>query len=193
MPLSEPVEGPHCVHPAAALEMALCARRLRPSEAPTFSHRRSCGMEFLAGLVRDSRSPVSVMDSIQGRDLGIPGVNGGTTDIRDSGSPLMIISGYTNFLNDTDTRPFFTHDMSWTTQQNFSLNRSRHDIRFGFEGIRHVLNHYNPDGGGNGGPMGRFEFHARNYVHARRDADAVQFLCGVSAGSAADDAEIGSV
>ena len=94
----------------------------------------------------------------QGRDLGIPGVNGGSTDIRDSGSPLMIISGYTNFLNDTDTRPFFTHDMSWTTQQNFSLNRSRHDIRFGFEGIRHVLNHYNPDGGGNGGPMGRFEF-----------------------------------
>ena len=94
----------------------------------------------------------------QGRDLGIPGVNGGSTDIRDSGSPLMVISGYTNFLNDTDTRPFFTHDMSWTTQQNFSLNRSRHDIRFGFEGIRHVLNHYNPDGGGNGGPMGRFEF-----------------------------------
>ena len=94
----------------------------------------------------------------QGRDLGIPGVNGGSTDIRDSGSPLMVISGYTNFLNDTDTRPFFAHDMSWTTQQNFSLNRSRHDIRFGFEGIRHVLNHYNPDGGGNGGPMGRFEF-----------------------------------
>ena len=63
-----------------------------------------------------------------------------------------------NFLNDTDTRPFFSHDTSWTTQQNFSLNRTRHDIRFGFEGIRHVLNHYNPDGGGNGGPMGRFDF-----------------------------------
>ena len=94
----------------------------------------------------------------QGRELGIPGVNGNTTDIRDSGSPLLIISGYTNFLNDTDTRPFITHDTSWTTQQNFSLNRTRHDIRFGFEGIRHVLNHYNPDGGGNGGPMGRFEF-----------------------------------
>jgi hypothetical protein len=92
------------------------------------------------------------------RDLGIPGVNGNSTNIRDSGAPLMIIAGYTNFLNDTDTRPFFPHDMSWTTQQNFSLNRTRHDMRFGFEGIRHVLNHYNPDGGGNGGPMGRFEF-----------------------------------
>ena len=93
-----------------------------------------------------------------GRDLGIPGVNGTGTSNRDSGAPLMIIAGYTNFLNDTDTRPFFSHDMSWTTQQNFSLTRTRHDIRFGFEGLRHILNHYNPDGGGNGGPMGRFEF-----------------------------------
>jgi hypothetical protein len=93
-----------------------------------------------------------------GRDLGIPGVNGGSSDIRDSGAPVVIISGFTNFLSDTDTRPIFIHDSSWTTQQNFSLQRSRHDIRFGFEGSRHVLNHYNPDGGGNGGPMGRFEF-----------------------------------
>src|SRR5581483_11225317 len=96
--------------------------------------------------------------SFLGRDLGIPGVNGTTKDIRDSGAPLIVIAGYTNFLNDTDTRPFFAHDMSWTTQQNFSLTRTRHDIRFGFEGLRHILNHYNPDGGGNGGPMGRFEF-----------------------------------
>lgn len=93
-----------------------------------------------------------------GRDLGIPGVNGGSTEVRDSGAPLMRISGYTNFLNDTDTRPFLAHDSSWTTQQNFSLNRTKHDIRFGFEGIRHILNHYNPDGGGNGGPMGAFNF-----------------------------------
>ena len=93
-----------------------------------------------------------------GRDLGIPGVNGNSTNIRDSGAPLMVIAGYTNFLNDTDTRPFFLHDMTWTTQQNFSLTRTRHDIRFGFEGLRHILNHYSPDGGGNGGPFGRFEF-----------------------------------
>ncbi|MEX2261708.1 MAG: TonB-dependent receptor [Bryobacteraceae bacterium] len=93
-----------------------------------------------------------------GRELGIPGVNGTSQDIRDSGAPLITISGFNNFLNDTDTRPFLAHDSSWTTQQNFSLTRTRHDIRFGFEGVRHVLNHYNPDGGGNGGPMGRFEF-----------------------------------
>lgn len=93
-----------------------------------------------------------------GDELGIPGVNGDSNDIRDSGAPIVVISGYTNHLNDTDTRPFFSHDMTWTTQQNFSLSRTRHDIRFGFEGLRHILNHYNPDGGGNGGPMGRFDF-----------------------------------
>ncbi|MEZ5401552.1 MAG: TonB-dependent receptor [Bryobacteraceae bacterium] len=93
-----------------------------------------------------------------GRDLGIPGVSGGSNDVRDSGAPVIIISGYTNHLSDTDTRPFFAHDSSWTTQQNFSLTHGRHDVRFGFEGIRHVLNHYNPDGGGNGGAVGRFEF-----------------------------------
>jgi hypothetical protein len=93
-----------------------------------------------------------------GRELGIPGVNGNSSDVRDSGAPIITVAGYTNFLNDTDTRPFFTHDTSWTTQQNFSLHRARHDIRFGFEGLRHVLNHYNPDGGGLGGPMGRFDF-----------------------------------
>ncbi|MCS7025457.1 MAG: TonB-dependent receptor [Bryobacteraceae bacterium] len=92
------------------------------------------------------------------RELGIPGVNGNSTDIRDSGAPLIQISGYTNHLNDTDTRPFFAYDSTWTTQQNFSLSRTRHDIRFGFEGIRHHLNHYNPDGGGNGGPMGSISF-----------------------------------
>src|SRR5262249_50941473 len=90
--------------------------------------------------------------------LVMPGVNGNSTNIRDSGAPVMVIADYTTSLNDTDTRPFFSHDMSWTTQQNFSLTRTRHDIRFGFEGLRHILNHYNPDGGGNGGPMGRFEF-----------------------------------
>ncbi len=88
--------------------------------------------------------------------FGIPGTNG--KDIRESGAPAMQISGYTNHLSDTDTRPFFMHDMSFTTSHNFSLSRSTHDIRFGFEAVRHVLNHYSPDGGGNGGPQGALLF-----------------------------------
>ncbi|MCC6368929.1 MAG: TonB-dependent receptor [Bryobacterales bacterium] len=113
----------------------------------------------LVGWTRQGQSIVSFgYGKFYGKELGIPGVNGGNSDIRDSGAPQIGISGYTNFLSDTDTRPFFAHDMSWTTQQNFSLTRTRHDIRFGFEGVRHTLNHYNPDGGGFGGPMGGFTF-----------------------------------
>ena len=113
----------------------------------------------LVGWTRQGQSITSFgYGTFYGKQLGIPGVNGDGTDVRDSGAPQIGIAGYTNFLGDTDTRPFFTHDMSWTTQQNFSLTRTRHDIRFGFEGIRHVLNHYNPDGGGFGGPMGGFSF-----------------------------------
>ena len=87
---------------------------------------------------------------------GIPGTNG--KDIRESGAPSISISGYTNQLSDTDTRPFFMHDMTFTTNHNFSLTRSKHDIRFGFEGVRHVINEYSPDGGGNGGPQGALLF-----------------------------------
>ena len=113
----------------------------------------------LLGWTRQGQAITSFgYGTFYGKDLGIPGVNGDNTDVRDSGAPQIGISGYSNFLGDTDTRPFFTHDMSWTTQQNFSLTRTRHDIRFGFEGVRHILNHYNPDGGGFGGPMGGFSF-----------------------------------
>ncbi len=96
-----------------------------------------------------------------GKDLGrevygIPGTNG--ADVRESGAPVISIAGYTNQLSDTDTRPFFMHDMSFTTSHNFSLTRPRHDVRFGFEAVRHVLNHYSPDGGGNGGPQGALLF-----------------------------------
>ncbi len=92
-----------------------------------------------------------------GREVyGIPGTNG--KDIRESGAPVLSIAGYTNHLSDTDTRPFFMHDMSFTTSHNFSLTRPKHDVRFGFEAVRHVLNHYSPDGGGNGGPQGALLF-----------------------------------
>jgi hypothetical protein len=90
--------------------------------------------------------------------LGIPGTNGNGTDVRESGVPVFDIPGYTRLGSDTDTRPFFMHDTSFTLQQNFSWNRSRHQLRFGFEGVRHHLNHYSPDGGGGGGPQGMFIF-----------------------------------
>ena len=113
------------------------------------------------GIVGWTRQGQAVTGLGYGTDLGrtvygIPGTNG--RDVRASGAPELRIAGYTNHLSDTDTRPFFMHDMSFTTSQNFSLSRPKHDIRFGFEAVRHVLNHYSPDGGGNGGPQGALLF-----------------------------------
>lgn len=113
------------------------------------------------GLFGWTRQGQAVTGLGYGTDLGrqtygIPGTNG--RDVRASGAPVISIAGYTNHLSDTDTRPFFMHDTSFTTSHNFSLSRARHDIRFGAEGVRHVLNHYSPDGGGNGGPQGALLF-----------------------------------
>ncbi len=113
------------------------------------------------GLVGWTRQGQAVTGLGYGTDFGskvygIPGTNG--KDIRESGAPEILISGYTNQLSDADTRPFFMHDMTFTTNHNFSLTRSRHDMRFGFEAVRHVINEYSPDGGGNGGPQGALVF-----------------------------------
>jgi hypothetical protein len=120
--------------------------------SPTFLY------DGIAGWTRQGQAVTGLG---YGTDLGrtvygIPGTNG--RDVRASGAPVISIAGYTNHLSDTDTRPFFMHDMSFTTSHNFSLTRPRHNIRFGGEGVRHVLNHFSPDGGGNGGPQGALLF-----------------------------------
>ena len=56
---------------------------------------------------------------------------------------LITNASYTNFLNDTDTRPFFAHDSSWTTQQNFSL-KVLMDIAHN-ENISRFLDALNPE------------------------------------------------
>ena len=93
--------------------------------------------------------------------LGIPGTNGGNTDIRNSGAPQFVIDGgasYSQLGGDTDTRPYFYKQDSYSLTQNLDWTKSTHDLRFGFEGIRHHMNFYSPDGGGGGGPQGQFAF-----------------------------------
>ncbi len=86
--------------------------------------------------------------------LGIPGTNG--PDIRQSGIPRFDISGYSPLGQVSGWIPAFRNDQSWTLNQNFSLVKGSHDLRFGFEGIRHHLNHWQPELGD--GPRGRFSF-----------------------------------
>ncbi len=84
--------------------------------------------------------------------LGIPGTNG--PDPRQSGLPIFNIAGYTSLS--TVAVPVFRNDDSYTMTHNFSLTKGPHELRFGLEGIRHHLNHWQPEVGD--GPRGRFTF-----------------------------------
>jgi hypothetical protein len=86
--------------------------------------------------------------------LKIPGTNGAGE--RESGMPAFLINGYTNLGNAEAWNPYFCNDTSYTSTQNFSVVRGGHEIRFGFEGVRHWLNHWQPEIGF--GPRGRFDF-----------------------------------
>ncbi len=86
--------------------------------------------------------------------LGIPGTNGASD--RESGMPNFQINSYTDLGLPETWNPYFYGDTSYTMTQNFSLMKGSHDIRFGFEGVRHWLNHYQPELGA--GPRGRFNY-----------------------------------
>lgn len=86
--------------------------------------------------------------------LGIPGTNG--QDPRAAGAPMFVVTGYSALASDTGTRPAYWNDSTFTLAQNFSWVKAAHNIRFGFEAVRHHLNHYQPELGG--GPQGRFDF-----------------------------------
>jgi hypothetical protein len=86
--------------------------------------------------------------------LGIPGTNG--PDERQSGIPRFSVSGYENLGNPDGWQPNFYGDTTFTLEQNFSYIKNKHNIRFGFQGLRHHLNHWQPEIGG--GPRGAFTF-----------------------------------
>ncbi|MEN3339904.1 MAG: hypothetical protein V7647_3580 [Acidobacteriota bacterium] len=86
--------------------------------------------------------------------LGIPGTNG--PDRRESGMPPMYISGYADLGNDEGWNPLFRNDQSYTFNTNASWNKNTHDIRFGFDFVHHLMNHWQPELGE--GPRGAFYF-----------------------------------
>jgi len=86
--------------------------------------------------------------------LGIPGTNG--PDPRQSGLPIFNIGGYTGLGNTEGWSPIFRNDQSWTLTTNANWVKGSHDLRFGFEGIHHHLNHWQPELGA--GPRGTFGF-----------------------------------
>ncbi|MFL6350467.1 MAG: TonB-dependent receptor domain-containing protein [Bryobacteraceae bacterium] len=86
--------------------------------------------------------------------FGIPGTNG--PDPRESGLPYFNISGYSVIGNDNTWMPAYRNDQSFATSQNLGIIHGSHEFRMGFDGIRHHLNHWQPELGA--GPRGQLDF-----------------------------------
>jgi len=112
--------------------------------------------------------------------LGIPGTNG--PDIRQSGFPQFAISGFTTLGNVNNWSPIFRTDQSFTGTTNLGWLKRNHDLRFGFDLVRHHLNHWQPEIGV--GPRGQLNFNGGatsiNGVTPQATHGYAQFLLGVT-------------
>jgi len=88
-----------------------------------------------------------------GQQFGIPNTNG--PDIRQSGFPNIGISGYNGF-GVPNWMPVFRVEESYTQSDNLTWTKGAHEVRFGFDLVRHHLNHWQPEIGQ--GPRGYLGF-----------------------------------
>ena len=86
--------------------------------------------------------------------LGIPGTNG--PDPREAGMPAFEISGFSTLGNPEEWNPAFRNDQSYTFNTNANWIKGAHEIRFGFDYVHHLMNHWQPELGR--GPRGGFTF-----------------------------------
>ena len=120
-----------------------------------------------------------------GQQFGIPNTNG--PDPLQSGFPDISISGYTGF-GVPNWMPLRRVEESYTHSDNLTWTKGAHELRFGFDMVRHHLNHWQPEIG-NFGPRGGLGFNgqetALNGGPAPNQYNAyAAFLLGTS-----DDAE----
>ena len=92
-----------------------------------------------------------------GQILGIPGLNG--PDIRDSGFPNINIGGYTEF-GVPNWMPLFRNDETFTQNDSLTWTKGAHTFSFGFDLVRHHLNHWQPELSF-GGPRGYLDFNGQ--------------------------------
>jgi len=88
-----------------------------------------------------------------GLQFGIPNTNG--PDPRQSGFPDIGISNYTGF-GVPNWMPVTRVEESWTHSDNITYIHGAHEFRFGFDLVRHHLNHWQPEIGN--GPRGYLGF-----------------------------------
>ncbi|HXG63743.1 MAG TPA: TonB-dependent receptor [Blastocatellia bacterium] len=111
--------------------------------------------------------------------LGIPGTNG--PDIRQSGLPSFSFNTYTALGQVNSWEPIFRKDQSFTGTVNISQLKGSHDVRYGFDMVRHELNHWQPEIGF--GPRGGFSISGNGVLNgvgaANRFHSFAQFLLGL--------------
>ncbi len=144
----------------------------------------------LDGNVGYQRMNQSVLGADYGKNysgpLSIPGLNG--ADIRDSGFPDISFATYTG-TGVPNWMPLFRTDETYTTNHSIAWTKGAHQLRFGFDLVRHHLNHWQPELS-NGGPRGYFDFSGSvttlndgkgNAVFAPNQFNSyAQFLLGLS-------------
>jgi hypothetical protein len=89
-----------------------------------------------------------------GLQFGIPNTNG--PDPLQSGFPDITISNYTG-MGVPNWMPLQRVEESYTHSDNLTWTKGAHEIRFGFDLVRHHLNHWQPEVG-NFGPRGGLGF-----------------------------------
>jgi hypothetical protein len=89
-----------------------------------------------------------------GQQFGIPNTNG--PDPRQSGFPNISVTGF-NGLGVPNWMPATRVEESYTNSENVTWTKGSHEFRFGFDLVRHHLNHWQPEIG-NFGPRGGLGF-----------------------------------
>jgi hypothetical protein len=158
-------------------------------QVATIGHTRTLSPNLLLdGVLGYQRQDQSVLPNDYGtnygQQLGIPNTNG--PDIRQSGFPNIGISSYNGF-GVPNWMPVFRVEESFTQSDNLTWTKGAHEVRFGFDLVRHHLNHWQPEIGQ--GPRGYLGFSgqetALNGGAARSQYNSyAAFLLGLS-----DDAE----
>ncbi|MGH9338016.1 MAG: TonB-dependent receptor domain-containing protein [Acidobacteriota bacterium] len=75
---------------------------------------------------------------------------------RCGGVPEFDVSGFTTFGQLDDWSPLFRDENSLTFTHNFSWTKNSHEVRWGYDLVKHMLNHWQPEVGD--GPRGYFDF-----------------------------------
>ncbi len=124
----------------------------------TLGHSRTISPNLLLdGVVGYERQGQSVLPNDYGtnygQQFGIPNTNG--PDPRQSGFPNIAISNYTGF-GVPNWMPVTRVEESYTHSDNLTWTKGAHELRFGFDLVRHHLNHWQPEIGQ--GPRGYLGF-----------------------------------